>query len=215
MVEILLFALLSVYLFYRLWSILGTRTDNEKRHQWPLSETPENNVIILPQKNVQQPISEIVIEAPQPFAKQIKLIEKSLKDFTITRFTNNACKAFRAVLTAFANGDSSRLEQLVGTKVAKEFQQAIKDRAKRKETLSIDLKEVEAEVEDITLHKTIAQILVRFTSDQIVTTMNKAGEIIDNTNQLTNRMIDRWTFQKDLKESGLIWLLIKTESVDL
>ena len=65
----------------------------------------------------------------------------------------------------------------------------------------------------INLTKSIAQILVRFTSDQVVTTVNKAGEIIDNTNQLTNRMIDRWTFEKDLSETGLVWLLIKTETV--
>ena len=68
-------------------------------------------------------------------------------------------------------------------------------------------------IEDIILVKTIAQILVRFTSDQVVTTTNKAGEIIDNTNLITNRMIDRWTFEKDLKEAGPIWLLVKTESL--
>ena len=79
--------------------------------------------------------------------------------------------------------------------------------------MNIDIKNIEVEVENINLTKSIAQILVCFTSDQVVTTVNKAGEIIDNTNQLTNRMIDRWTFEKDLSETGLVWLLIKTETV--
>ena len=215
MVEIRLFAVLSVYLFYRLWSVLGTRTGQEKQRQWPRPENQDSNVIILPQKNVQQPVASIVIDVPQPFAEQIKAIQKTFKDFSITRFQAGACNAFRAVLTAFAKGDSDRLAQLVGPKVLKEFQQAIKARVKQKETLNINVKEVDAEIEDITLNKSVAEILVRFTSDQIVATLNKAGEIIDNTNQLTNRMIDRWTFQKDLKEPGLVWLLVKTESVAL
>ncbi len=214
MVEILLFAVLSVYLFYRLWNVLGTRTGHEKQRQWPRSETTEDNVIILPQKNAPQQVSpETIVEAPEPFVKQIKAIQKSIKDFTIERFEKGSCNAFRAVVQAFAQGNIERLEQLVGPKVLKGFQTAIKVRTKQKETMNINLKEVDVEIEDISLTKSIAQILVRFTSDQIVTTMNKAGEILDNTNQITNRMIDRWTFEKDLNESGLVWLLVKTESL--
>lgn len=214
MVEILLFAVLSGYLFYRLWSVLGTRTGHEKQRQWQRTETPEDNVIILPKKNVSQPTeSEAVDDVPEPFIKQLKAIQKSINDFTLERFEKGACNAFRAVVQAFAQGNVERLEQLVGPKVLKGFQSAIKARAKQKETLNINIKEVDVEIEDINLTRSIAHILVRFTSDQVVTTLNKTGEIIDNTNQLTNRMIDRWTFEKDLNEKGLVWLLVKTESL--
>ncbi len=214
MVEILLFAVLSVYLFYRLWNVLGTRTGNEKQRQWSRPETNEDNVIILPQKNTPQKTdSEIVVNAPEPFVGQLKTIRKSIKDFTLDRFEAGSCNAFRAVVQAFSQGNIERLDQLVGPKVLKGFQSAIKARVKQKETMNIDIKDVDVEIEGIILTKTIAQILVRFTSDQVVTTTNKAGEIIDNTNLITNRMIDRWTFEKDLKEAGPIWLLVKTESL--
>lgn len=214
MVEILLFAILSGYLFYRLWSVLGTRTGQEKQRHWPRSETLEDNVIILPQKNTPQQINtEAVIDAPEPFVKQLKIIQKSINDFTIERFEKGSCNAFRAVVQAFAQGNIERLEQLVAPKVLKSFQTAIKTRAKQKETVDINIKDVEVEIEEINLTKPIAQILVRFTSDQVVTTMNKAGEIIDNTNKITNRMIDRWTFEKNLNDKDLIWLLVKTESL--
>ena len=157
--------------------------------------------------------SDVVITALEPFLSQLKTIKKSIKDFSLDRFEAGSCNAFRAVVQAFAQGNIERLEQLVGPKVLKGFQSAIKARTKQKETMNIDIKNVEVELEDIILVKTIAQILVRFTSDQVVTTTNKAGEIIDNTNLITNRMIDRWTFEKDLKESGPIWLLVKTESL--
>ena len=54
MVEILLFAVLSVYLAYRLWGVLGTRTGSEKQRQWSRPETIDDNVIILPQKSTGQ-----------------------------------------------------------------------------------------------------------------------------------------------------------------
>ena len=214
MVEILLFAVLSVYLAYRLWGVLGTRTGSEKQRQWSRPETIDDNVIILPQKSTGQHAEpEVAIAVPEPFISQLKTIKKSIKDFSLDRFQAGSVNAFRAVVQAFANGNIERLEQLVGQKVLKGFQAAIKTRTKQKETMNIDIKDVDVEIEDIILVKTIAQILVRFTSDQVVTTMNKAGEIIDNTNLITNRMIDRWTFEKDLKETGPIWLLVKTESL--
>ena len=215
MVEILLFAVLSVYLFYRLWSVLGTRTGHEKQRQWPRLEDTDTNVIVLPQKNSPKTETEIAIESVEPFAEQIKIIQKSFSDFSIAKFQAGARNAFRAVLTAFAAGDNKRLEQLVSPKVAKGFLRAVTARTKQKETLSIHIKEVEAEIEEISVNKSIAEILVCFTSDQIVTTLSKEGEIVDNTNQLTNRMVDRWTCQKNLEETSLSWLLVKTESVEL
>ncbi len=215
MVEILLFAVLSVYLFYRLWSVLGTRTGHEKQRQWSRPENNDDNVIVLPKKNIQAQTDQIIESntLEEPFTKQIKVIQKSIKDFTVERFEKGASNAFRAVVQAFAQGNAERLEQLVGQKVLKSFQTAIKARIKKKEMMNIDIKEIDVKIEDILLNKSIAQILVHFTSDQIITVMNKAGEIIDNTNQLTNRMIDRWTFEKDLNDKSLVWLLVKTESL--
>lgn len=213
MVEILLFAVLSIYLFYRLWSVLGTRTGHEKQRQWMRPENNDDNVIILTPKESPQVTIEESEPKAEPFAKQLKTIQKSIKDFSLVRFEKGATNAFSAVINAFAQGDVERLEQLVAPKVLKSFQTAIKTRAKQKETMNIELKHAEAEIEGIVVKESIAQILVRFTSDQIVTVVNKAGEIIENTNQLTNRMIDRWTFEKKLNDKSLVWLLVKTESL--
>lgn len=215
MVEILLFAVLSMYLFYRLWSVLGTRTGHEKQRQWPRVEDADSNIIILPQKNTQKTETEIVVESAQPFNDQIKEIQKSIQDFSVEKFQAGACNAFKAVLTAFASGNNKRLEQLTSPKVAKGFLQVIKAREKQKETLNIDIKDVESEIEEININKSVAEIVIRFTSDQVVTTLNKDGDIIENPNLLTNRMLDRWAFQKNLEESGPAWILVKTESVEL
>lgn len=214
MVEILLFAVLSIYLFYRLWSVLGTRTGHEKQRQWMRPEN-DDNIIILPQKNTTLSSKQEASEGKEgPFEKQIKVLQKSYKDFALEKFEKGASNAFSSIVKAFAQGNTEKLEQLVAPNVFKNFQSAIKVRNKQKETMNIDIKNIETEVEEIIIKASIAQILVRFTSDQIVTVMNKAGEIIENTNQLTNRMIDRWTFEKKLNDKGFVWLLVKTESLE-
>lgn len=216
MVEILLFAILSVYLSYRLWSVLGTRTGHEKQRRWMRPES-DDNVIILQSKesapDTPQEVKEAKEETPEPFEGKIKALQQSLKNFTLERFEKGATNTFSVIIHAFAQGDVRRLEELVAPKVLKGFESAIKARARQKETMNIELKGVEAEIEDIIVKESMAQILVRFTSDQIVTVINKAGEIIENTNLLTNRMIDRWTFEKKLNDKSLVWLLVKTESL--
>ena len=75
---------------------------------------------------------------------------------------------------------------------------AIKTRTKQKETMNIGIKDVDVEIEDIILVKTIAQILVRFTSDQVVTTTDtrlrasnvpyRSGRVPNLCNELSSKL---------------------------
>lgn len=216
MVEILLFAVLSVYLFYRLWSVLGTRTGNEKQRQWVKPDSSENdNVIILPQKKISSSDENksAVQESELKYQDEEKLIQKHIADFSIERFEKGSRNAFRAVVQAFAAANTEKLNSLVGEKVYKSFEKAIKARQKLGNALGIEIKNIESEVSVVQVDSDQAKIAVRFTSDQLITTKNNAGEIIENAEGLTNRMVDIWTFAKEFKSQGPIWLLVKTESV--
>lgn len=216
MVEVLLFAVLSVYLFYRLWSVLGTRTGNEKQRQWVKPEETENdNIIVMPQrKNNNQTEEKNADEiSVTKYSNQEKLIKQYIADFTIERFERGARNAFQTVIKAFADSNTDKLINLVGEKVYKSFEKAIQTRQKQGKTLTIEIKNIESEVTDVNVDKEQAKILVRFISDQLITTKDKTGQIIENADGLTNRMVDIWTFAKELTGKGSIWLLIKTESI--
>jgi predicted lipid-binding transport protein (Tim44 family) len=216
MVEVLVFAVLSVYLFYRLWSVLGTRTGNEKQRQWVKPEATENdNIIVMPQrKNNNQTEEKNADEiSVAKYSDQEKLIKQYIADFTIARFEKGARNAFETVIKAFADSNTDKLINLVGEKVYKSFEKAIQTRQKQGNTLTIEINNIESEIIDVSVDAEQAKILVRFISDQLITTKDKAGEIIENVDGLTNRMVDVWTFAKELTSKGPVWLLIKTESI--
>lgn len=216
MVEILLFAILSVYLFYRLWSVLGTRTGNEKQRQWVKPDSADSdNVIILPQKklNTIDENTNSDQESELKYHEEEKRIKKHIADFSLDRFQKGSRNAFRAVVQAFADANTEKLTTLVGEKVYKSFEKAIKARQKLGNALTIEIKNIESEISDVKVDAEQAKISVRFTSDQLITTKNKNDEIIENAEGLTNRMVDIWTFAKEFKSQGPIWLLVKTESV--
>lgn len=218
MVEILLFAVLSAYLFYRLWSVLGARTGNEKQRNWhkPENDAEEDNIIVMPRKEKAENINKIieVIEAEtNKFTEEEKTIKERFKDFSIERFERGALNAFKAIVQAFAIGDTQKLEILVGDKVYKSFEKAIKARNKLGHSLAIEIKNIEAEIVNVITTEDSAKIYVKFTSDQQLTTKNKQDEIIENAAGLTNRMVDVWTFEKEFNSDDLVWRLIQTESV--
>lgn len=217
MVEVLLFAVLSVYLFYRLWSVLGTRTGNEKQRQWikKSEETESDNIIVIPQRknnNIteEKNADEILVAK---YSDQEKLIKKYIADFTIERFEKGARNAFHTVIKAFADSNTDKLINLVGEKVYKSFEKAIQTRQKQGKILTIEIKNIESEITDVNVNEEQAKILVRFISDQLITTKDKTGAVLENADGLTNRMVDIWTFAKELTSKGPIWLLIKTESI--
>jgi predicted lipid-binding transport protein (Tim44 family) len=215
MVEILLFAVLSVYLFYRLWSVLGTRTGNEKQRQWIKPDGADDNVIILPQKKTSavEDAREPAKEVEAKYQNEENRIKNYIADFSIERFEKGSRNAFKAVVQAFADANTEKLTNLVGEKVYKSFEKAIKARQKLGRALNIEIKNIESEITDVKVDNDQAKIAVRFTSDQLITTKDDAGIVIENAEGLTNRMVDIWTFAKEFNSQGPIWLLVKTESV--
>ncbi|MBU6149594.1 MAG: calcium-binding protein, partial [Verrucomicrobia bacterium] len=52
--EIVVFAILALYLFFRLWGVLGTRTGHEKRvdpFKRDEDKEDEGNVIVMPKRS--------------------------------------------------------------------------------------------------------------------------------------------------------------------
>lgn len=214
MVEILLFAVLSAYLFYRLWSVLGTRTGNEKQRNWGITDNSDN-IIVMPKRSATIKEEQNEQESLEnKFAKEEELLKQKFKDFSLQKFEKTSKNVFKFVVNAFAESSIEKLSDLVDEKIYKGFEQAIKNRKKEKQTLDIKIKNVESEATEIFVLDDRAKINIRFTSDQLIVTKNSDGEIVENIEGLTNRMIDIWTFSKEFGSKDNAWLLIKTESIN-
>ena len=66
-------------------------------------------------------------------------------------------------------------------------------------------------IEGAELRGTIADVIVRFVSDQVNMTTGKGGEIVAGSDAITE-VIDIWTFQRDIAAKDPTWKLMATRS---
>ncbi len=208
MLEILLFAFLSAYLFFRLWNVLGTRTGHEKTSE-PVVEAPQDNVIVMKrEEDPQEDANEHL--AWQATFQQMKVMDES---FDVDKFVNGSKRAYKMVIEAFSNGQKELLKTLTSEGVYKSFEKAIDAREKKEQTTTIELSEdIKADIVDADLKDSIAQIGVRFSSEQLAMTMDKEGAILDNPAKLKRKHKDIWTFERDLKSDDRRWIVVGTQT---
>jgi predicted lipid-binding transport protein (Tim44 family) len=213
--EILIFAVIAGYLFFRLWSVLGQTSGDEPRilkRVTPLSEgdKPEDNVITLPQRSFHEVGEDILSEK----AKQgLRTLRERQPDFTLNNFLKGAQTAFRMVVKAFAEGDRQLLKKLLSDGVYKNFGKALDQREKDNYQHESRVDKVEiTQIEDISIKGQEVIITLRFISEQMTATVNSEGYIIDNPARLSIPMIDVWSFSRYLDSADYNWSLIATRT---
>ncbi len=217
--DILLLALLSGFVFYRLWSVLGTRTGNEKTRDWNVQTKNKDsvnletdNVIVLPQRKMRIADRDDKEESSPLYMESLITLKQHDPFFSEDSFLRGACRAFEHIVNAYADANQSKLKKLLSADVYNKFIHTIEIRQKREETLNVDIQSVDAHISDIKLTEISAVITVLFESEQMLVTINADGQSFDNPARLTTKVNDVWTFERPLSDMSNMWLLIKTES---
>jgi predicted lipid-binding transport protein (Tim44 family) len=227
----IIFLALAVFIFLRLRNVLGQRTGSERppfdrAARNTLPGTPDTGVVPMPGKVIDQPppappaeaapIADRwkgVAEAGTPLARGLDAIVAQDSSFDPKHFLSGARSAYEMIVLAFANGDRRALRDLLSSDVYESFEAVIKDREKhdqKTETrfVSIDKAElVGAEQRDRT-----AQLTVRFVSQMISVTRDKAGTIVDGNPDKVADITDVWTFARDTTSRDPNWKLVGTGS---
>ncbi len=227
----IIFLALAVFIFLRLRSVLGQRTGSERP---PFDRAARNavqgaqdtNIVSMPGKVIDQaplpPSAEVsppadrwkgIAEPGSALAQGFDAIAQKDSSFDPRHFLSGARSAYEMIVLAFANGDRRALRDLLSTEVYESFDAAIKDREKHEQKtetrfVSIDKAEVvSAEVRD-----RIAQLTVRFVSQMISVTRDKAGTIVDGSPDRVADITDVWTFARDTGSRDPNWKLVGTGS---
>lgn len=217
--EILLLAMVAGFIVLRLRSVLGRRTGAEPRrpplngagngpaNNQPAAERPPGNVISLPGRPAS---AQETFEGPA--AAGLTKIRGIDPAFNAGEFLNGAKGAYEMIVTAFAKGDIGTLRSLLGDEVYRSFAAAIEDREKRgetHETTLVGIKEAEIVEADVTGSR-MAEVTVRFVSELVNATRDKAGQLIGGNPNAVEETIDIWTFARNLRSSDPNWQLIAT-----
>ena len=227
----IIFLALAVFIFLRLRNVLGQRTGNERppfdrAARNVLHGAQDNNVVPIPGAVIDQappaPISDVVPPADRwkglaepgtPLALGLDAIAAQDSSFDPRHFLSGAKSAYEMIVLAFANGDRRALKDLLSSEVYESFETVIKDREKHEQKtetrfVSIDTAElVGAEARD-----RAAQLTVRFVSQMISVTRDKAGTIVDGNAEKVADITDVWTFARDITSRDPNWKLVGTGS---
>ena len=211
-VEIVLLAMIALFVGLRLYAVLGTRTGHEQqpviRPETPVEAKPVAPVADLP-TNPAEP-SGLAYE--KGAAAGIGAIIAADPSFDVARFIEGAQAAYRMTLEAFWKGDREELGFLANDSVRSAFEEAIDAREAAGETLENRLVAIErAAIEDARLNGKVAEIEIRFEAYIAAVTRNKEGEVVAGSLDDAVPTKDLWTFQRDLKSRDPNWRLVETD----
>ena len=218
-IDILILAMIAVFIINRLRNVLGKKTGNEsdivekftqRKNAFKESEPDsvsdkkfsklDNNV----QKN---------LHSNKKINSAINEILKIDDKFEINSFCDGAKKAFEFILTEYSKNNLKALEKLVSKNMYKAFEDQINLRVKNKERLEITVISVkDPEIKSVNLEKKyVAYFKLLFDSEQVQITKNSKGEIIDGDNNQILQIKEIWTFSKNLKSKDPNWILEEIE----
>ena len=223
-----IFLVLAVVIFIKLRSVLGRRTGHERPRYDPYSpqdangKTVRDNVVSLPRGEPQRMSKELdeaafarslkdVAEEGSDVAQKLQAIAQTDRSFDPSHFMQGAKSAYEMIVTAFAEGDSKGLKQLLSREVYDSFVAAISERERNGE--SVDFKFVGisgSEIIEAELAGKTSSITIKFTSDLITATRDRNGEVIDGNPSQIQEVIDIWTFARDISSRDPNWRLVAT-----
>jgi predicted lipid-binding transport protein (Tim44 family) len=211
-IDIVLFAMVAVFLVLRLRSVLGRRTGTERRRDLVERAVGAENVVSLPERN--KPVEGNGAGAPGSVAAGVAAIRSADPSFDPEQFLVGARSAFEMIVGAFAAGDTGSLRPLLSDEVYERFAEAIRARQEARETLETNLLSIKAaDITEAELSGRAALVTVRFASDQVNVTRAANGESVDGDPERVVEKTDFWTFARNTRASDPNWQLVATRSV--
>lgn len=236
----LLSLVVAVVAIVKLRSVLGRKTSDDdarieqRRREAQMQRTAASSsekVVALPRRDrepepADSAVSVAEVEARiKSFAGDDTALAERLTDilkldpkFDPDQFLRGARQAYEMIVTAFAEGNRRTLRDLLSTDVLDSFSRAIGEREQRGQVIDqsfvgINKADIlEAEVSP----KGVATITVRFVSQLISATRDKAGTIIEGDDTRIKDVTDIWTFSRDISSKdarrNLNWKLVGTQA---
>jgi predicted lipid-binding transport protein (Tim44 family) len=238
----LVFLVVAVAIFIKLRSVLGRRTGHEEtrieRYRAQQEARQRNGELVGQDKIVTLPRREREGEELQPaggqqaradgeqrvreFAAGNSEISQGLVEifradpaFDPGNFLQGAKAAYEIIVTAFAEGNRKTLKNLLNSEVYDGFVGAIGDRERRGEQIDQSFVGIKsADVVEAELKGGVAQVTVRFVSELISATRDRAGVVISGDPKRIREVTDIWTFARDVASRDPNWKLVATQAAN-
>ena len=184
--DIIIFAVIAVFIIYRLRSVLGKRTGFQKN-------VNQQEFVKKERKAQQNKIPQLTENE-----KKLEVVYATVDSFDHKIFLEGAKKAFEIIITAFNKGDKKTLNNLVSKDVYAAFESAIDSGSNNPNSQFYSL--VVDGIEDAKVAGGKITIAVNFISEQILS---------DNEENIVKNK-DTWVFEKPENSTEPSWTLVST-----
>ena len=184
--DIIVFAVIAIFIIYRLRGVLGKRTGYQKN--------------LTANQYSEEKKAQIKKNTPQLKDNEQKLLKiyEVVEDFDHKSFLDGAKKAFEIIISAYNQGEKKTLKGLVSKDVFTAFEKAIDNKTNNPNSQFYSL--VIDGVEDAKVENNVVKITLRFTSEQFTN---------DDENTVIKKQ-DLWTFEKKADSKSPEWILTST-----
>jgi predicted lipid-binding transport protein (Tim44 family) len=232
----LVLAAIALMVVWRLRSVLGQRTGTERPPIDPYApprrtnggapvETASGKVLDFPSSKEESakkaevdlepkvPIWTGYAKAESPLAAGFEKLAQADPAFQPREFLEGAKLAYEMIVEAFAKGDKPALKNLLSREVFDGFTKAIDSRSQAGEKLDFQFVGFEkVDFMSVSLTGKRANIVVKFASQMISATYDKAGTLIDGNPREVRDITDIWTFERDVAQKDPNWRVVATET---
>lgn len=238
----LLFLAVAVGIFIKLRSVLGRRTGQEQarfeRYKAQQEARQRNGELVGQDKIVTLPRREREEDHVSPAAVQqtradgeqrvrefaagnsevsqgLVEIFRADTSFDPGHFLQGAKAAYEIIVTAFAEGNRKTLKNLLNSEVYEGFNSAIAERERRGEQIDQSFVGIKsADIVEAELKGGMAHLTVKFVSELISATRDRAGVVINGDPKRIREVTDIWTFARDAVSRDPNWKLIATQAAN-
>ena len=224
----LILAGVAIVVLWRLRSVLGQRTGNERPPMSinkPAPEAANANVLEFPpnksgsdkviEAELIKPVWEGFAAEGSTLAIGLDKLAKADSTFLPKTFLSGAKLAYEMVVEAFASGDKPTLKNLLSRDVFDGFSKVIDGRQQTGEKLTFQFVGFEkAEIMAASLNDKRASVTVKFFSQMISSTYDKAGALIDGDPKEIKDVTDVWSFERDVTQKDPNWRVVSTETLN-
>lgn len=206
---LIIFIALTAFIVYRLYSVLGARTGEERQRDVEgLQRARQPRQEVEPADRAEKPAAPATLPPVSVAAEPLRAADPA---FDEKSFLEGARAAYELIVEAFASGDLKSIRRFLSPSVFEAFKSAVSAResaGQRSDLKFVGIEEAkigESRVEDDSL-----VAVAEFRSNQVRTTYDKDGAVVAGDPNRIDLVRDRWTFTKLVNSADPNWTLVAT-----
>ena len=217
-IDILILAMIAVFIINRLRNVLGKKTGNEQdivekfsRNKTNFKESPPDQISNDNNKKKEKP-RDIFFHQDPTINSNLRKIHKLDNNFDSQSFLDGSKKAFEFIIKNYSEENLDSIKTLLSKNIFNEFDTQIKKRIQKSQNLDITIISVkDAEILSANLRSNNAIISVKFSSEQVHVIKDPEGKIVEGDSNQILTINESWTFSKNMKSKDPNWALEKIE----